>query len=119
MSDMRPEAIQALRPGAEWNLFGDTLDWQDKTQTEPTEKEIKDKMAELLAAHPMTLLREERNYLLSLCDWTQLADNKLSDSKKAEWVTYRQALRDLTSTADPKVTESGSLYNVTFPTKPS
>jgi len=119
MSDMRPEAIQALRPSAEWSLFGDTLDWQDKTQSEPSEKEITDKMAELVAAHPMTALREERNFRLSLCDWTQTTDNKLSDSKKAEWTTYRQALRDLTSTADPKVTESGNLYNVTFPTEPS
>ena len=35
-------------------------------------------------------------------DWTQGADSPLSSSKKTEWATYRQALRDL-PTADPIV----------------
>ena len=36
-----------------------------------------------------------RNSLLKESDWTQVADNKLTDEKKAEWVVYRQALRDM------------------------
>ena len=39
-------------------------------------------------------VREERNKLLVNSDWTQLSDSPLTDSKKAEWATYRQALRD-------------------------
>ena len=118
MAYFRADAIHALRPNAEWNMSNDVLDWKDTSQTEPTEKEITDKIAELESAYPMNLLREERNFRLSLCDWTQVTDSKLSDSKKAEWVTYRQALRDLTSTADPKVVDD-VLTNVTFPTEPS
>ena len=39
--------------------------------------------------------RSQRNAFLSDSDWTQYAeDNPLSDEKKAEWATYRQALRD-------------------------
>ena len=38
-------------------------------------------------------IRVRRNQLLAACDYTQLPDN--NDSKKAEWATYRQALRDL------------------------
>ena len=47
-------------------------------------------------------LRSERDKLLAASDWTQLPDSPLSDSKKAEWVTYRQQLRDLpANTPDP------------------
>ena len=42
-------------------------------------------------------LRNHRDYLLSVSDWTQLADSPLTDTKKAEWTTYRQALRDYPS----------------------
>tara|TARA_R110000823_G_scaffold201591_1_gene332430 strand:+ start:373 stop:735 length:363 start_codon:yes stop_codon:yes gene_type:complete len=118
MANLRVDAINALKPNAEWNMSDDVLDWHDTSQTEPTEKEITDKIAELESAYPMNLLRQERNYRLSLCDWTQVADSKLSDSKKAEWLTYRQALRDLTSTADPKIVDD-ILTNVTYPTQPS
>lgn len=42
-----------------------------------------------------------RDALLKDCDWTQLADSPLSNDKKTEWATYRQALRDITaSTTD-------------------
>ena len=56
------------------------------------------------------ILRSERDYLLSQSDWTQFADSPLSSDKKAEWATYRQALRDLPSTAD--------INNVVYPNKP-
>jgi len=34
------DALQSLRPKAEWALTGDSLDWHDKKQTEPTQAEI-------------------------------------------------------------------------------
>jgi len=43
----------------------------------------------------MTMQRRIRNDLLAMSDWTQLPDNPLTDAKRAEWATYRQALRDL------------------------
>jgi len=58
--------------------------------------------------NPLDYVRSQRVFLLSESDWTQVADSPLSDSKKAEWATYRQALRDLPST-DP----------ISFPTEPS
>jgi len=39
--------------------------------------------------------RGTRNDLLFTSDWTQASDSPLSDTKKAEWKTYRQALRDM------------------------
>ena len=57
-------------------------------------------------------LRHYRDTLLRESDWTQFTDSPLTDSKKTEWKTYRQALRDLPATeSDPE--------NATFPTKPS
>ena len=57
-------------------------------------------------------LRHMRDTLLRESDWTQFTDSPLTDSKKTEWKTYRQSLRDLPATeSDPE--------NATFPTKPS
>ena len=73
----------------------------------------------------MRLLRAHRNNLLNQSDWTVSVDSPLSDSKKAEWKTYRQALRDLTKTANPKIilgapVEGGlDKSSVTFPKEPS
>jgi len=41
-----------------------------------------------------------RNVQLSQCDWTVLEDSPLSTEKIAEWVNYRQQLRDLPETID-------------------
>lgn len=57
--------------------------------------------------------RQTRNKLLTESDWTQGADSPLSDSKKAEWATYRQALRDFDHSS---VT---STVGIAWPTKPS
>lgn len=43
-------------------------------------------------------LRAKRNALLTECDWTQVADAPLTDEKKAAWLAYRKALRDLPGT---------------------
>jgi len=57
-------------------------------------------------------LRRQRNSLLFMSDYTQLNDAALTDSKKTEWINYRQQLRDLPSnTSDPA--------NPTWPTEPS
>ena len=58
------------------------------------------------------MLRNQRDDKLLLCDWTQGNDTPLGSSKKTEWATYRQALRDFPSnTSDPK--------NPTWPSEPS
>jgi hypothetical protein len=55
--------------------------------------------------------KEIRNNLLFKCDWTQGSDSPLTPEKKAEWVIYRQALRDFPETCDP--------YNPVWPTSPT
>ena len=58
---------------------------------------------------PTAKKRAERNSLLAQSDSMMVFDRGLTDAKKAEWVTYRQALRDM-DFSDPK--------NITWPTKP-
>lgn len=59
-----------------------------------------------------TFMRNKRNALLVQSDWTQMPDSPLSDSKKQEWATYRQALRDFPSDWVPSDTAN-------FPDQPS
>jgi hypothetical protein len=40
-------------------------------------------------------IRTERSKLLSESDWTQGQDTPLSETKRLEWATYRQELRDI------------------------
>ena len=63
----------------------------------------------------MGYIREKRNRRLLDSDWTQMPDAPLSDSKKAEWATYRQALRDLTN----NYTNEDSINDIVWPTKPT
>ena len=46
----------------------------------------------------MASLRTSRDSLLAACDWTQMPDSPLSETGRAEWADYRQALRDLPET---------------------
>ncbi len=60
-------------------------------------------------------MRERRNNLLIESDWTQGDDSPLSDSKKAEWQTYRQALRDVPANN----TSATVREDITWPNKPN
>ena len=63
----------------------------------------------------LDIVRDLRKSLLLECDWTQASDTPLTDSKKAEWATYRQTLRDLPANN----TSATSIDDVVFPTPPS
>lgn len=60
-------------------------------------------------------IREDRDSLLTASDWRVMPDSPLSDSKKTEWVTYRQALRDVPAN-NSSVKDTSS---VSWPTPPS
>lgn len=53
-------------------------------------------------------VRQQRNDLLTACDWTQLPD---APTSLASWATYRQQLRDVT-------TQSGFPWEVVWPVAP-
>jgi len=43
-------------------------------------------------------IREQRNKMLTDCDWTILPDSPKTTDEKTQWTTYRQSLRDVTTT---------------------
>ena len=57
-----------------------------------------------------SIVREERRNLLVNTDYTQMPDYPITNELKAQWATYRQALRDITLQSDP--------FNLTQPTRP-
>ena len=72
-----------------------------------TWSQVSAKKTELINAEPMRLLREERDRLIADTDWWALSDITMTSAQ----TTYRQALRDITSSAT-------SLDDVSWPTKP-
>ena len=116
------EAIFELRPGSEWSYVGGELIWQDESQTRPTDDEINTKYNEWnTSKYPMKLLRDERDRLIAESDWRVIKSKETSTNIPTAWKTYRQALRDLPASADPKLDSNGGLdmSSVTWPTKPS
>ena len=114
-----PDAIYALEPNAHFRINGnftfENLTWEPHVDKAiiPTEQAIAQKANELEAAYPMVLLREERDKKLAETDWWAMSDRTMTSEQTA----YRQALRDLPSTASPTI-ENGQLSNVTWPNKP-
>ena len=86
--------------------------YENGVAVEMTEAEVAEHNASLpteseLIALQWVSIRVERNRKLSATDWRASSDLTMSD----DWKTYRQALRDITTQADPT--------NIAWPTEPS
>jgi len=119
MIHTKHSALESLKPLSKYCWVGyeySGLNWLDSS-TKPTESEIDAELTKLTNAEPMRLLRVERDRLLALTDWRASSDLTLSTA----WKTYRQSLRDLPASANPKLDSDGNLdmSSVTFPTEPS
>ena len=103
-------AIEKLFPmNINWNMRGDTYDdiiWLDKTIPKPSEDVINEAMEELKIEYAYEILRKERNEKLAACDYLFVNDYpNESEEIKNLWITYRQKLRDITTSQIP-------VYNV-------
>ena len=120
---MIAKALRILAPNGKFVVGSnyDSINWIDEHITgvsKPTERDVNDKIAELEALEPMRLLRIERNRKLTETDWI-ITKGLEQGTELSEWKTYRQALRDLPATADPKLDEQGNLTNVDWPEVPN
>ena len=100
----------------EWEQGGETWGFDPRMKKLPDEFEqnaidalSETEIANIITLHAWKCVRKQRNDLLIESDWTQGAD--VPDTIKTAWVSYRQALRDVTKQSDPD--------NITWPTKPS
>jgi hypothetical protein len=87
---------------------GEAVELPPKMANEPHFDYLLERWVDVVGVDPRSVL-EHRNKLLSQSDWTQLADVPLET--KAQWVAYRQALRDIT-------TQPGYPIDVVWPEKP-
>jgi len=92
--------VLELTPTLSGSVYVQTYEISDADETTiNTRKEIK-----------WSEIREQRNQLLSECDWTQFQDSPITGSELTQWQTYRQELRNITTQENP--------YNIVWPTKP-
>ena len=54
------KAIQSLRPDAEFIITGEVVEWVDKKQTQPTEKEIQAEIVRLQAEYDAKAYQRKR-----------------------------------------------------------
>jgi hypothetical protein len=86
-----------------WHEFDYSIkEWIDtKTNVEKTDQVISE-------------ARITRSRLLLASDWTQMPDAPITETQRAEWAAYRQALRDV-----PQHNQSAtSIDDIIWPTKP-
>ena len=99
------DALQVLRPGAEWSIGNNSysqLDWLDTEQTKPTEEEIVQKVAELTYQQEVEVYKEQR-----AAEYPPYADqfDKIFHSGVNAWKTQIRAIKDKypKQTMDPDV----------------
>jgi len=108
------EAILKINPKAEVSVSGNdinTIEWHNGTPPIPKEK-ILAILPQVKLDIALDNLRAKRNKLLVDSDYIVLADSPVND--KANWITYRQKLRDITN----GLTTIEQVNNVTWPIKP-
>jgi len=113
---MRHQAIYEVYPSCIGITDGIGAFGPNNELIEVDESLIAAKIAELKAAEPLRLLRQQRNRLLTETDWRMVSD--YPDSNQSEWQTYRQSLRDIT-TQSPSLDSDGNLTGITWPTPPN
>ena len=118
------QSINILCPESFFSINGNdysTLIWgMDNTYTKPTEAEIIAKSTELINNIAYDHLRMERDKLLIESDRYSLPDYPhANDTIKNQWLTYRQALRDITNQTPTVNLETGEISNITWPIPPS
>jgi hypothetical protein len=103
-------------PGADWYPVNSDIDGKfyklsNGAPVPMTKKQLEDYRLGLRKTWVLMDARIRRDRALMESDWTQLPSSPLSDAKKAEWETYRQALRDF-----PSVVEND--LEAVFPAQP-
>jgi len=84
---------------------------------EMTEEEIISYSNSTLLESSMVWIKSERNRLLLESDWTVNPQIPMSESKAAEWASYRQQLRDFPSTVTVEMLRSEA--GLSWPVRPS
>lgn len=93
------EGIPILNPSNE--VYYQNWQYVDMTEEEKAESDLQQAKE----------IKEQRNYKLSLTDWTMLVDSPLSVENKQLYQEYRQQLRDISQ-------QPGFPWDITWPQEP-
>jgi hypothetical protein len=91
------EAIQSLKPNAEWTLRGDVLEWLDSEQTEPTALELSNEVTRLQAVYDSQLYARTRKAKYDLLNQDEMRYDDLVNNT----TTWRDGIAAI-KTAHPK-----------------
>ena len=103
------DALQSLRPGAEWVLRGDDLEWLDKNQTEPTSAEIAAEITKLQTIEPMKADIAEAKKLLAESDWVvvKIAEMNLEgtdvSNQYLDILSHRKLMREVINAKETEI----------------
>lgn len=85
------DALLSLRPGAQWILRGDDLEWFDTEQTQPTEAELQAEIARLEADYIAKQYQRDRAAAYpSIADQLDLLYHQGIDGWKAAITAVKQ-----------------------------
>ena len=86
------DALQSLKPNAEWVLRGDVLEWHDSEQTEPTALELSNEVTRLQAVYDSQLYARTRKAKYDLLNQDEMRYDDLKNSTTT-WVDAIDAIK--------------------------
>ena len=87
----KADALQSLRPGAQWVLRGGTLEWLDTEQAQPTEAEITAEVTRLQAEYDNKEYQRQRAQAYpSIADQLDTIYHEGIDAWKAQIAAVKQ-----------------------------
>jgi len=105
----KADALQSLRPGAEWVLRGDDLEWLDKNQTEPTSAEIDAEVARLQTIEPMKADIAEAKEYLADTDWVVVKISEMNlegtdvSGQYLDILSHRKLMREVINAKEAEI----------------
>ena len=86
------DALQSLKPNAEWVLRGDVLEWLDSGQTEPTTLELSNEVTRLQAVYDSQLYARTRKAKYDLLNQDEMRfDDQVNST--TTWVDAINAIK--------------------------
>ena len=86
------DALQSLKPKAQWTLRGDELEWHDSEQTEPTALELSNEVTRLQAVYDSQLYARTRKAKYDLLNQDEMRYDDVKNSTTT-WVDAIDAIK--------------------------
>ena len=86
------DALQSLKPNAEWSLDGDVLEWLDGSQTEPTALELSNEVTRLQGVYDGQVYARTRKAKYDLLNQDEMRFDDQANSTTT-WVDAINAIK--------------------------